>query len=80
MWIRMAFTDDDSSPGYEMPTLVAAFDEYTFDSWGRTPDFYTEEVAKYKSVREVEVVVDARQISGLFDVPSYMAQSVKAVE
>lgn len=68
MWIRMAFTDDECSSD-EMPTLIAAYDQYTFESWGRQPDFYDEDVAKSTNVREVVVNIPDSAVLELFGVP-----------
>lgn len=45
---------DDGDPG-EQPSMVAAYDEISFDSWGRVPDYY--EQAKATAVGEIREVV-----------------------
>ena len=65
MNIRLAFSDDNTSSD-EMPTLIAAVDEYTEDTWGCIPDFYRDEVAKYKSVREAIIHIGDSSIVALF--------------
>lgn len=73
MRIRLAFTNDDHADG-DMPTLISAVDEYTEDNWGKVPDWYTEELAKYKSVREVNVLIGDEDVRNLFGVPTVAAQ------
>lgn len=60
----------------EGPTLVASYDEHTADCWNGIPDFYTEEVAKYRAdvedriqIREMNIEVSGYAVWGLFDVP-----------
>lgn len=79
MRIRLAFTDDDSTPD-QMPLLIAAVDEYTVDNWGRIPDWYTKDVAKYRNVREATIYVTDGQVQALFAVPAIASSDLKAVE
>lgn len=67
MRIRLAFTDDDTSPD-EMPTLIAAVDEYTENVWGHIPDFYANTLAEYVGVREVNVHLPDEVVRTLFEV------------
>jgi hypothetical protein len=60
----------------EAPTLVSSYDEYTADNWNGVPDFYTEEVAKYRAsvedrveIRELAIQVRADAVWGLFEIP-----------
>lgn len=69
MRIRLAFTDDDCDAD-QMPYLVAAVDEFTEDEWGGIPDFYKDDVAKHKNVREVNVYVRDEDVRNLFSVPT----------
>lgn len=68
MRIRLAFTDDDTVHD-EMPTLIAAVDEYTEDAWIGIPDFYRDDLAKYRSVREVNVHLSDEVVRALFEIP-----------
>jgi hypothetical protein len=79
MRIRLAFTDDNLTPD-QMPNLIAAVDEYTEDEWGRLPDFYQDDVAKCKNVREVYVHIDDNQVSALFRLIPTLAGSTSRVE
>lgn len=73
MRIRLAFSDDDTTPD-QMPTMIAAVDEYTEDEWGGIPDFYKEDIAKYKNVREVAIHVSDDAVRKLFSVPTIAAE------
>lgn len=75
MKITTAWGWDPKYPD-EAPTLVAAFDEYTAESWNGVPEFYTDEVAKYRAsvedrieVREIVVQVSGQSIWNAFDPP-----------
>lgn len=67
MRIRLAFTDDNCDFD-QMPWLIAAVDEYTEEEWGKVPDFYLDEIAKHKNVREVNITVQDAAVRNLFAV------------
>lgn len=77
MRIRLAFSNDDAVPG-DMPTLIAAVDEYTEENWGKVPDFYADEIARYRNVREVNVQVDDNIVSDLFYLVPTVSASVES--
>jgi hypothetical protein len=55
-------------PG-EMPTVVAAMDQYTVEIWGGCPDFWVEAKKLYPQAREIVVHVPDDRIVRLFAVP-----------
>ncbi len=72
--ITLAFVMDDGSPW-----LVSSYDEYTFDEWGRVPDYHREAIAKQgpnAEIRECIVEVDDAAIHALFDAPTIPASPV----
>lgn len=69
MRLRTAWTrhDDDQAPW-----MVAAVDEVTEDEWGRTPDFYEDDVVKaggWDAVRELVISIPDDAVHGLWAVP-----------
>lgn len=63
-----------------MPTVVAAYDEYTAEAWGGEPDFYEAEVKKYHNgtVRELVVLIPTEAVEALFAVPEVTASVARA--
>lgn len=66
IWVKTAWVD--SSDG---PYMVAAYDEWTFESWGGEPVFYIEDIKKHEGdgVREMYVHVPADAVRALFAAP-----------
>ena len=66
--IRIAFMSD----GDGMPTVIEACDEYTEDSHGGIPEFFTEEVEKVEKtgvvVRQMIVEIPESAVIELFKV------------
>lgn len=55
----------------DAPELVSAYDELTEDTWGKTPDFFNEDIAKHDGeVRIVVIDVDSSAIYDLFKAPT----------
>jgi hypothetical protein len=70
LWIKAAWAKDGASSG---PWLVSAYDEITYDEWGKEPDSYVAELAKLGTdaiVRECTIEVTYESIVALFDQPS----------
>lgn len=61
----------------EMPWLVSAYDEFTFDSWNGVPDFFTDAVKKAgpdtegrgPRVRVLEIEIPQEAVEALFESP-----------
>lgn len=61
----------------EMPWLIAAYDEFTEDSWGGTPEFFTEACKKYgpdaegngPRVRILVIEIPQEAVEALFEAP-----------
>ena len=67
IWIKTAWVRE----GQENPCLVVAYDEMTFEAWGKEPDFYAADVSKYLSggdqVREALIHVNLASIRQMFE-------------
>ena len=68
MWVRTAWAMEDDGPW-----MVAAYDEMTFEAWGREPDFYTEDIKKHAEGKDVRYLVlhfPDETVEGLFQATS----------
>lgn len=75
MRITCAFTDDGDQD--ECPTLLSAYDEYTFGVWNGVPDFHAELVAKADcEVRELIIEVPESAVRALFETPAPIQATV----
>lgn len=75
-WIKTAWVVEHGDPGG--PWLIASYDDITFDNWGEEPEFYTDEVKKYRQdprneVRELVIQIPTEAINNLFKVPTVAA-------
>lgn len=61
----------------EMPWLISAFDEFTEDSWGGTPTFFTDACKEYgpdaegngPRVRVLVIEIPESAVTALFEAP-----------
>ncbi len=61
----------------EMPWLVAAYDEFTEDAWGETPDWFTEASEKYGPVRILHIEIPESAVTDRFTTPTIPATRTK---
>lgn len=70
MKITTAWYMDDNGN----PCLISAYDELTFDAWGKVPDFHAVEMAKVRAdgetVLEFEIEIPSEVIYDAFDTPT----------
>lgn len=70
IWVKTAWQEDESGAW-----LIAAYDEWTFESWGEEPDFYVEAVKKARGfdgdarIREMYLNVPVAAVHELFARP-----------
>lgn len=72
--IRLAFM----SEGDDMPTVIESCDEYTEDSHGGIPEFFTEAIEKVEKtgamVRTMVITLPESAVKVLFQVPTVQAK------
>jgi hypothetical protein len=73
MKLHTAWAIDPTDSYADTAHFLTAFDEVTFDNWGKTPDFYADEVAKARKqgldVREIVFDLPTGVIFNLFEPP-----------